>query len=104
VFHELSAHARYSGLWYNIGYWRLSSGIEVDFILGDAQTAVEVKAKTRIHPRETRHLLEFKKEYPDVENLLIVSLESHERITSEGVRILPYRRFLDALWNGDLMR
>ena len=73
----------------------------MDFILGDAQTAIEVKAKTRVHPRDARHLLQFKKEYPNVENLLIVSLESQERITSEGVRILPYQRFLDALWKGD---
>jgi very-short-patch-repair endonuclease len=33
---------------YDIAYWRLSSGIEVDFVLGDANVAIEVKGKAHI--------------------------------------------------------
>jgi len=40
VFHELSVHVRTTSIPYEIAYWRLSSGIEVDFVLGDAATAI----------------------------------------------------------------
>jgi uncharacterized protein len=103
VFHELSTHSRYSRIGYDVRYWRLSSGIEVDFILGDAEVAIEVKGTPRVHPRDTRHLLEFKKEHPEVRRLLLVCLESQMRITDDGVQILPYRDFIEALWSGSLL-
>ena len=84
-------------------YWRLSSGIEVDFILGDAQVAIEVKAKPRITPHDYRHLLEFRKEHPDVQHLIIVCTDSRQRLTKEGIRILPWNDFLNALWAGKLV-
>ena len=80
----------------------LSSGIEVDFVLGDAETAIEVKGKSRLHNRDTRHLEEFRREHPDVKNLVVVCLEPQARVTDTGIRILPYRDFLGALWQGDL--
>ena len=33
VFHELKADASYSELHYDLSYWKLASGIEVDFII-----------------------------------------------------------------------
>jgi len=103
VFHELSVHLRNTSTPYDIAYWRLSSGIEVDFVLGDAETAIEVKGKSHIHSRDTRHLEEFRKEHPDVRNLVVVCLEPHPRLTDTGIRILPYQDFLNALWKGDLI-
>lgn len=41
---ELSAHSRYTEKNYPIAYWKTLSGIEVDFILGDHEIAVEVKS------------------------------------------------------------
>ncbi|MDA1044176.1 MAG: AAA family ATPase [Verrucomicrobia bacterium] len=103
VFHELSVHQRHARAPYELAYWRLSSGIEVDFVLGDAETAIEVKGKSRLQSRDTRHLEEFRKEYPSVKNLVIVCLEPQARITSNGIRILPYLDFLDALWQGEFI-
>ena len=40
---ELSAHSSYSGLNYPISYWRTASQLEVDFILGENEVAVEIK-------------------------------------------------------------
>lgn len=101
VFHELSVHVRTTPNPYDIAYWRLSSGIEVDFVLGDAETAIEVKGKSRLHSRDTRNLEEFRKEYPGVKNLVVVCTEPRARVTDNGIRILPYRDFLAALWQGD---
>ena len=103
IFHELSVHVRNQTTPYEIAYWRLSSGIEVDFILGDAETAIEVKGKQNLHNRDIRHLEQFRKEFPEVKQLIAVCLEPRERITDSGIRILPYQQFIKALWAGDII-
>jgi hypothetical protein len=49
IFMELRAHATYSprDIGLPVSYWRTASGIEVDFILGNAEVAVEVKSTDR---------------------------------------------------------
>ncbi len=103
IFHELSVHIRTLSCPYDISYWRLSSGIEVDFILGDAETAIEVKGKKRVHSGDLRHLEQFRKEFPEVKQLITVCMEPKERITESGIRILPYQDFIEALWQGDII-
>jgi uncharacterized protein len=103
VFHELSVHSHQRVRPYEIAYWRLSSGIEVDFVLGDAETAIEVKGKTRLQSRDTNHLEEFHKEHPDVQQRIVVCAEPKPRLTESGVRVLPYSDFICALWNNELI-
>ncbi len=98
VFHELSVHQRNTHHPYELSYWRLSSGIEVDFVIGDAEYAIEVKGRRSIHKRDTQHLLQFRNEYPAVKQLVLVCLEPVPRVTTDGVHILPYTDFLHALW------
>lgn len=98
LFHELSVHSRYSEKFYDLSYWRLSSGIEVDFVLGSGEIAIEAKGKTMVTTADTRGLLEFQKEYPKVRQLMVVSLEEKMRKTKEGVLIVPYRQFPELLW------
>ncbi len=69
--------------------------------LGDAELAIVVKGKLRVSRKDTRNLLEFQKEYPAVSHLVVVCLEPCARVTDDGVRILPYVDFLDALWAGE---
>jgi predicted AAA+ superfamily ATPase len=102
IFHELSVHVRTLAIPYSMHYWRLSSGIEVDFVLGDAEIAIEVKGKSHLHSRDLRHLEEFRKEYPSVRKLVAVCLEPHRRITDKGVEVLPWSDFVAALWQGDI--
>lgn len=103
IFHEISVHARRTSRPYEIAYWRLSSGIEVDFVLGDGETAIEVKGKDRIHNRDTRNLEEFRKEHPAVKRRIVVCTEPRERTTDSGIRILPYRDFVSALWRDEVI-
>ena len=102
LFHELSVHTRYSEAYYDIAYWRLSSGIEVDFILGPGTIAIEAKGKPSITTRDLKGLINFKKDFPAVKSLIIVCLEKRMRVTREGIRIMPYREFIDLLWQGEL--
>ena len=97
VFHELSAHTRYTGLFYDLSYWRPSTGIEFDFILGPGDTAIEAKGKERVTSRDMRGLLSFKQDFPDVKRLVIVCLEKRMRKTGEGVYIVPYLEFMRLL-------
>ncbi len=48
---ELSAHASHSELNYTIHFWRTKSGMEVDFVLGAGEIAVEVKGSSRVDDR-----------------------------------------------------
>ncbi|MFC1582872.1 ATP-binding protein [Planctomycetota bacterium] len=102
VFHELSAHSRYTEVFYDISYWRLSSGAEVDFILGQTEAAIEVKGKEQISSHDLRGLRSLKEEYPGVKQRIVVSLEKAARRTSDDILILPYQEFIDRLWNGSL--
>jgi len=36
IFHELSVHSIYSERFYDISYWQLTTGVDVDFILNGA--------------------------------------------------------------------
>lgn len=101
IFQELTAHSHYSGLQYPLAYWRTASQLEVDFILGDHQVAVEVKATERAEPRHLRGLHAFREEYR-VKKAILVSLDARPRLL-EGVHILPWRIFLEQLWAGDIL-
>ncbi len=100
LFHELSVHSRYSELFYDLSYWRLSSGIEVDFVLGPGAIAIEAKGKSRVTARDTRGLINFKKDFPETTQLIIVCLEEKTRKTDDDVLIVPHQEFISLLWDG----
>jgi predicted AAA+ superfamily ATPase len=102
LFHELSVHTRYSGQFYDISYWRLSSGIEVDFVLGSGALAIEAKGKTNITTKDFKGLINFKKDFPTVKSLIIVCLAKKARKTDDGITIMPYQEFINSLWHGNL--
>ncbi len=54
ILHELVCHRDYAA-GSTITHWRSASGFEVDFVL-DEHTAIEVKAKANVAPRELRSL------------------------------------------------
>lgn len=101
LFHELSVHSRYSGQWYDISYWRLSSGIEVDFVLGEGRVAIESKGKARISDQDLNGLRQFKNEYPEVQTRILVCLERQLRKSYDNIWIVPYSDFIDKLWQGE---
>lgn len=103
VFHELHAYSRYFGQWHELFYWHLSSGIEVDFIVGDMELAVEVKSSQKIKTDHLKGLRQLKVEYPEVQQLVVVCLEPKARRTDDGILILPYHDFVERLWKNQLL-
>jgi predicted AAA+ superfamily ATPase len=104
LFHELSVHARYSELFYDLSYWRLSNGIEVDFILGSGTVAIEAKGKSRITSGDMKGLVNFKKDFPEVKLRIIVCLEKRMRKTDDGIYVVPHGEFIRLLWEGEWTR
>ena len=102
IAHELFSYIEYSGTEVDMSYWRLPSGIEVDFLLTPAWVALEAKAKAKISADDLRGLRELAVEHPSVKRRVIVCLESRARRTDDGIEIWPYSRFARALWDGEL--
>lgn len=101
IFQELIAHQHYSRIGYPLSYWRTASGLEVDFILGNAEVAVEVKGTEHVEPRDLNALEAFQEEYR-VRRAIAVSLDPRPRRVGQ-IDILPWAAFLDRLWGGALL-
>ena len=95
IAHELKAFLDYTN-GSELYYWRSKSGYEVDFIINDT-TAIEVKAKNNISPRDLRGMLALKEERK-LAHYVVVSLEKRPRIV-QGIHILPWQDFLIQLWD-----
>ncbi len=96
LMHELRCYRDYvSGE--PLGYWRSTSGFEVDFIIGD-HTAVEAKAKENISANDLKSLRALAEEKL-LKRYLCVSLEPRRRKIGD-ILVLPYREFLEELWAG----
>lgn len=100
---ELSAHAQYTELFYPIAYWRTASQFEVDFILGDAVAAIEVKAADSVSDKHLTGLRAFKEEHPGT-RCIAVSRDPFLRRTRDGIEIMPWRLFLENLWKREIIR
>ena len=96
LFHELKSYTDYSG-GKTLGYWRSTSGFEVDFILNDS-TAIEIKGSDTIGARDLKELRALQEEGL-LRNYLVVCEAERPRIEG-GIRILPWRLFLEELWEG----
>lgn len=104
IFHELNAHRSYQDISHDLTYWRLSSGIEVDFIIGDMLVAIEAKGSSKITSDHLKGLREIKKDHPKIQKRIVVCLEKTPRLTEDGIEILPYEVFIKKLWANELIK
>lgn len=102
VFHELSAYLSYREVDTELSYWRLASGIEVDFVVGDMEIAIEAKSGSRITRDHLKGLRSLAEDHPGVRRRIVVCSESRARRTEDGIDILPAKTFIRRLWDGDL--
>jgi predicted AAA+ superfamily ATPase len=102
VLMEVLAHRSYRELSYGIHFWRTKSGLEVDFVLGDGEVAIEVKGTSRADSADFRSLRAFAQDHRPRRAILLCN-ELAPRVV-EGIEALPWREFLAALWSGELLR
>lgn len=102
IYQEIRAHSHYSGIKYPISYWRTSSDLEVDFILGDHEIALEVKGVEQVSGSHMKGIKAFQEEYT-TKKAIIVSLDPKPRQLDNGIIVLPWEKFLQNLWNGEII-
>lgn len=102
IFMELSAYRSYTGIDFTINFWRTKSGLEVDFILGGGEVAIEVKSSGLINNTDTRGINAFLEELKPAK-AIIISNERAKRLIG-NILVLPWREFLMQLWDGKIIR
>jgi predicted AAA+ superfamily ATPase len=95
---ELIAFRSYREAEFEIAFWRTKSGLEVDYVLDRGRVAVEVKS--RVHTGDLKPMAAFIEEFSP-KRAIIVCNERQARIVN-GIEILPWRRFLEELWDTGL--
>lgn len=103
IFMELRAHASYApkGSGLPVAYWRTASGIEVDFILGNAEVAIEVKSTDRPTSDQLKGLRGWREEHPK-SRCILVCRSPRPRRSEDGIELLPWRDFLRQLWRHEI--
>jgi len=99
---ELRAYQTYRNPEMPLCYWRTSSGIEVDFLLGESELAVEVKSG-KVHEGDLKGLKALSQD-KSVKHKVVVCTETMPRTTQEGIVVLPLEAFTEKLWAGELTR
>lgn len=97
---ETRAYLGYNFKDYPMMYWRTQSGIfEVDLIIGQ-KFAVEFKSADQFQPKMLKGLRALMEEGL-VSKYFLVSRDKVER-TVEGIKVIPYTKYLDLLWSHKL--
>ncbi|HPA51520.1 MAG TPA: AAA family ATPase [Thermoanaerobaculia bacterium] len=103
VRHELRAYSSYRERFFDLSYWRLASGIEVDFVVDDMVAAFEAKATPRVKSDDLNGLRQIRIDHPKLKERFVVSLEPKARVTEDGIVVLPWRVFVERLWGDELI-
>lgn len=104
VLHELRAWLHYEDLEYPVAYWQQHGGAEVDFVVEtpDGLVAIEVKSGARWDERFLSGIRSLRERVAG--KVRAFGVYTGERaLELDGVRVLPWQEFLDALWKGRLI-
>lgn len=103
IWMEIRNFKRYCAFDLELHFWRTASGLEVDFIMGNMEVAIEVKASKNVHKNHLKGLVALHEHHPDAQRIL-VSLEKEKRALANGIQIWPWQDFLNALWHGEIIK
>ena len=102
LINEVRACNSYCANHWDLSFWRLSTGGEVDLLINDCEFAIEFKSSERITNQHLKGLRLLKDEFPKVKRSILVSLENLPRKTEDGIEIIPAAQFIEMLWKGGL--
>jgi len=103
---ELMAYRDYQRKRFAIHYWRTKAGHEVDFVLGDAEVAIEVKISDQVHKEDLKGLVAFCEEFPKTRAIVVSQDKRSRRLeldNKQTITILPWEAFLAQLWQGGII-
>ncbi|MDP2924101.1 MAG: AAA family ATPase [Candidatus Omnitrophota bacterium] len=99
---EIVAYRSYSGKDFQINFWRTKSGLEVDFVLGAGEVAVEIKGASRVDKKDLNGLNAFIDSYSTKRNVIVCN-EKEKRLHGK-IEIMPWETFLQELWEGKILK
>lgn len=97
---EVRAYISYSFRDDPLTFWRCTTGFEVDLVIGD-HTAIEIKASTLVTDKHMKGLRALKEEVT-LNRTVVVSQDTEYRKTTDGIEIMPWKHFLQELWNNQI--
>lgn len=106
IFMELIAFKELNEINIDIKYWRTKTGLEVDFILGQGEIAIEVKISNSVKTDKLKGLVAFSQEHKP-KHAIVVSLDpGRRRIKVESgtdIIVMPWQEFLEKLWAKEIL-
>ena len=101
IIQEIRAYLSYHQKDAPLQYWRTVGGKhEVDCIVG-FEFALEIKSSETFQEKMLSGLKALKEE-KKIKNYFLISRDPTERMV-DGIKVIPYSRFLDLLWGGELL-
>jgi predicted AAA+ superfamily ATPase len=101
IIQELHAWCGYNNWKPGMSYWRTTSGLEVDAVLGEANVAIEIKSSREIQNRHLKGLKAFAEEHPDSRKIVVANVPYRRMI--DDIEIIPVLDFLKELWDGAIV-
>ncbi len=106
ILHELMAYKHLNDKDFSISYWRTKTGLEVDFVISEADIGIEVKISKNVKKTELNGLIALMQEQNMSKSYLVCNEETPRKVTidsSYDIWVLPFQVFLNQLWNGDIL-
>lgn len=101
IINEVRAYLSYQQSQHSLSYWKTTSGLEVDLIVGQMKVACEIKSTDKVRSGHLRGLKALLEEHNPSQTILI-SLDPVSRKLESGIRIVNYKKFLSELWAGKI--
>lgn len=98
---EIRAFLSYSRKHIDMSYWRSTSQVEVDLVVGN-KVAIEIKATELAQDKHFKGLRALKEEKL-IKKYITVSLDKTKRVTKDGIIVFPWETFLKKLWKGEII-
>ena len=96
----MRAYLSYTEQYLPLAYWRTSTGLEVDLIVGNLDLAIECKAVPQADERHTKGLRALLDDQR-VRRAIVVSLDQRPRQLHKEIIIYPWQVFCQKLWAGE---
>jgi predicted AAA+ superfamily ATPase len=97
---DVRARLAYAEKHLPLTYWRTSTGLEVDLVIGDLDLAIEFKARRGVGERDAQGLRALCEDQR-VRRAMLVSLDTQRRRLANGIEVWPWLDFCEALAAGE---
>lgn len=99
---ELKAYQAYNDPELPLHYWRTSTGLEVDFILGEMEVGLEIKTTKRVDNAHTKGLRALNQSH-SLKRSILVSFEKEPKKLNGNIECIYWEDFLKQLWSGSII-